>query len=173
MDIKTALEENRSKEQILRIRDYIGTDTTRFDELMQLIFHSESPIPQRASWTMMHCADAHPELLTPYLGRLFQHLRQEGLHDSIKRNSLRALQKVDLPEQVMGEAADICFAYLANPNEAVAIRVFSMNVLWNICKKEPDLSNELKLLIEEFMPYGSTGFKNRGNKILKAIERNS
>lgn len=169
MDIKTALEEKHSKAQMVRIRDYIGDDTARFDELIQLFLHSEYRITQRASWAMMHCADAYPELITPYLAIFFKNLRQEGLHDSIKRNTLRVLQDVDLPEHIMGEAADICFEYLANPQESVAIRAHSMSVLWNICKKEPDLANELKLVIEEFMPYGSAGFKSKGAKILKAI----
>ncbi len=171
MDLETTLLEKHSKEQMLLIRDYVGNNKERFDELIQLFLQGEYRITQRASWAMIHCVDAHVELIMPYIETLFQNLRREGLHDSIKRNTLRVLQKVDLPEEVLGEAADICFGYLANPKEAVAIRVFSMSVLWNICQQVPELASELKMVIEEFMPYGSAGFKSRGKKILKAIHK--
>lgn len=170
MDIKTILEGKYSKEQVLELRDYIGADTTRFDELLQLFLHSEPRITQRASWALMHCADKQPQLMIPHLDILLQNLRREGLHPSIKRNTIRAIERIDLPEDLLGEAADICFTFLADINETVAVRAFSMGVIWNICQKEPDLRHELRLLIEEFMPYGTSGFKSRGRKILKAMQ---
>lgn len=171
MDIKKSLEEKYSKEGIISIRDYIGTDKQLFEELMQLFFSGEYLVAQRASWAMMHCADAYPELIEPYLKSILKYLRQEGLHDSIKRNSMRIMEKIDLSDELLGDAADIAFQYLAEPNEAVAIRVFSMGLIWNICQKEPDLRHELKLLIEEYLPYGSAGFKSRGKKILTAMQK--
>ena len=46
-----------------------------------------------------------------------------------------------------------------------------MTVLYNLCKKEPDLANELRILIEEQMLYGTAGFKSRGKRILKELKK--
>ena len=68
-----------------------------------------------------------------------------------------------------GEAADICFGYLVDHKETIAVRVFAMTVLGNICRREPDLGIELRLVIEEELPYASAGFKSRAKKILAEL----
>jgi len=50
MDIKTALLEEHSKAQTLRIVKYIGTDQKRFDTLMELFYKEEYRVVQRAAW---------------------------------------------------------------------------------------------------------------------------
>ena len=171
MDIKEALLEEHSKRQALLIKNYIGKDTQRFAQLMDLFFSEEWRINQRAAYSMNFCVEAYPELVTPYLEELIYNLEKEGNHDAVKRNTVRILQNIDLPEPLLGPAADVCFRLLNNPNEAVAIRVFSMQVLYNICLKEPDLANELMLIIEEYLPYSTAGFKSRGKKILQKLDK--
>ncbi len=102
---------------------------------------------------------------------IIQHLHKPDIHDAVKRNIVRILQNVEIPEEHYGEVADVCFTWLEDPNVAVAIRVFSMSVLWNICQKEPELMPELRATIEDWIDYSSTGFKSRGNKVLKMITK--
>ena len=40
-------------------------------------------------------------------------------------------------------------------------------IIFEMGKKEPDLFHELKILIEDQLPTGSSGFKARGKKYLK------
>lgn len=170
MNIKEALLAEHSKAQSEKIADYIENDPERFAELMALFFGDEYRLTQRAAWVAGHCADRYPELIKPHLERMIYNLRHTT-HVAVRRNTVRILQNVDLPDYLLGEAADICFLYLASPDETVAVKVFSMSVLWNICQEEPGLTNELKLLIEEQMPYATAGFKNRGGKILAAMAK--
>ena len=170
MNIKEALLAEHSKRQSERIATFIGKNPDRFRELMDLFFGEEYRITQRAAWAVSHCTDQYPELILPHLDQLIHNLRNKT-HVAVRRNSLRVLQFVEIPEHLLGEAADICFQLLASHDEPVAIKVFSMTVLWNICQKEPDLSHELKLIIEEQLPYGTAGFKNRSNKILTAMRK--
>ena len=48
---------------------------------------------------------------------------------------------------------DICFGYVASPTEAVAIKAFLLTVLSNLATIYPEISPEIKLLIEAQMPY--------------------
>jgi hypothetical protein len=172
MDLKSALLEEHSKAQCTRIVNYIGSDKKRFDELMDLFFNGHYRVNQRAAWPLSYIAESQPQLVEPYLEKLVYNLRKRDAHVAVKRNTVRLLQEIEVTdEDLMGELADICFGFLASQDETIAVKAFSMTVLYNITVKEPDLKNELKLLIEELLPYASSGLKNRGKKILIALEK--
>ena len=76
----------------------------------------------------------------------------------------------EIEEGLEGEFAELCFAYICDPKEAIAVRSFSITVLYNICLKEPVLANELKMTLEDQMPHGSSGFKSRAKKTLKLLD---
>ncbi len=170
MNIEEALLTDRSKEMIKRIANYIDTDEKKFAKLMECFFSESQRLTQYASWAVNYCAENHPPLILPYLDQLLKNL-DKPLHNSIKRNTIRLLTFIDIPEQHLGHVADLCFNYLNDPKEAIAVRVFSMTVLYHICLKEPDLSNELEVIIKDFLPHGSAGFKARGKKILLALQQ--
>ena len=169
MDVKTQLLAEHSKANADLIKEWIGTDKDRFALLVRLFLENEYRVSQRAAMVLGHIHDSYPFLLQPFLGQIIKHLRQPDIHDAVKRNIVRILQNVEIPEEYYGEVADVCFTWLADPNVAVAIRVFSMTVLWNICQKVPELMPELKATIEDWLEYSSTGFKSRGKKVLKMI----
>ena len=170
MDLRTALLQEYSKAQVLKIATYIGPDTQRFAQLMDLFLYADYRVAQRASWVVSHCVAAHPGLIQPYLSVLAQQLNKP-VSDTVKRNILRMLQDIPLPEALWGEVADSCFGFLMDAKAAIAIRVFSMTVLLHIVQQVPDLKHELKLVLEEQLPYGSAGFVNRAQKVLKALEK--
>jgi hypothetical protein len=135
---------------------------------MELFLGEDQVLAPRASWVVNYCVEAFPELLLPYLERMLHHLRRP-VHDAVKRNTVRAMQFVTLPDDLLGRAADECFRLLASPAEPVGIKACSMSVLESICRREPELKTELKLLLEEQMPYASPGFTSRAGKILKNL----
>lgn len=170
MNIKNELLTEHSKAQANKIADYIGNDPERFKKLIELLLNSEYRISQRAAMALSHSVDRYPALLTPHLERLVKNLRN-NTHVAVVRNTVRLLQDVDIPNHLIGETVDICFKLMESSETPIAVKVFSMTVLANICDKEPDLKNELALIIEDQMPYGSAGFRNRGTKILKKIRK--
>ena len=100
-----------------------------------------------------------------------QHLKKSGLQDAVKRNSIRFMQQIELPEKHHGEIMDMCFNYLESPKESLAVKVFSMSVLGNLTKYYPEIKTELKLIIEDQLPHQSAGFKSRAKKILKDLSK--
>ena len=117
-----------------------------------------------------HCVEAHPWLIEKHLKPILENL-QNPVHDAVKRNTIRIIQSMDIPEELLGLTAELCFKFLNSGTEPVAIKAFSMTVLFNIVKKYPELKDELKMSIEDLLPYGSAGFKSRGRKILKSLEK--
>lgn len=169
VDIRKELLKEHSKSNANRIARYISNYPTRFAVLMELFLGNEYRVTQRAAQVVSICTENHHELIQPYLKQIILNLRND-IHDAVKRNTLRILQDMELPENLHGDMTDIGFQLLTTSEEPVAIKVFAMTVIANICKKQPDLKNELQIIIEDQMPYASAGFISRGNKILKRLQ---
>ncbi len=171
MNLEAEILKEHSKRQSVRIANWVGSDKRRFRELMDLFLKGDYRITQRAAWIVKHCADEHAELVNPYLGKMIDRMLEPGVHSAVRRNVLRILQDVDVPRQIAGKIATVCFEMLGSAKEPIAVKVFSMTVLANIARREPDLKREIYILIEQQMPTGSAGFRSRGRKILKQLER--
>ena len=167
MNLREELLKEHSKAQCNKIVQWVGNSEKRFEELFNLFLTDVYRVTQRAAWPVSYCVIAHPPFIKNNFGKLVKNLRKPNLHDSIKRNSIRLLKNIDIPEKYHGEIMDICFGYLASPKEAVAIKVFSLIVLGNLAKKYPEIIPEIKVLIEEQMSHQSIGFRGRANKLLK------
>lgn len=154
----------------MKIVKFIGGDAKKFKSLMDLFFNDEYRVVQRSAWMVNNCAMNHPQLIKPYLEKMIDYL-QKPVHDAVRRNTIRILQFIEIPKNLTGKVANACFDLLQSKNEPVAVKVFSMSVLGKLCKTEPDLKNELRLLIEEQLPYSTAGFRARAKKILKELEK--
>ncbi len=170
MNIKEALLEEHSKAQALKIMNYIGDSPKRFAQLMECFFDDEWRLNQVAAYTMNHVVEKNPQLFDPYVKEAIENLKSPK-HVAVKRNTLRIFQTHEVPEELQGTLLNLAFDFLASPKEAIAIKVFSMGIIFEMGKKEPDLFHELKILIEDQLPTGSSGFKARGKKYLKYINQ--
>ena len=169
MNIRNELLADRSKANIVRISKYVGDDAERFQTLVDLFLNDIPRVNQRAVWVMVYCAQAYPNLIYPHLKVLLKNLERPDAHNAARRNTTKILSEIDIPKKHQGQALDICFNFLLSMQEQIAVKVFSMQVVFNISKNEPDLLRELAVVIEDQLPYGSAGFKVRGNRILKGI----
>jgi hypothetical protein len=170
MDLEKEILKEHSKNQTLKIVRYIGDDPDRFSSLIHLFLNGSDVVTQRASWIVSYCVDAHPALIQPHLNAVIKNL-QKPVHHAVKRHTLRVLENIEIPKKFYGILADLCFKFLTSSTEPVAVKAFSMTVLYHITEKEPDLKNELKVIIEDQMPYSSPAFLSRGKKILASLNK--
>lgn len=155
-----------SKRQTTAIVEFIGDDPKRFAELMKLFFAGEYRLTQRAAWPMNYCAERHPKLILPYLPKLLDCLEREDMHDAVRRNVVRLLQYIKIPKRLMGRTYAHCVDLLDDADQPVAVRVFAMTVAARIAKAEPDLMNELKLIVRKHLPHSTAAFRVRARDIL-------
>jgi hypothetical protein len=155
-----------NKDKIIR---WIGRDQARFDELFSLFLYDEYRVVQRAAWPLSFCVIQYPPLIKKHFGPLVKNLRKPGIHDAVKRNTLRLLQTVEIPKRHQGAIMDLCFTYIATPGEPVAIKAFSLTVLQGLAASYPEIIPEIKLLIEENYERETAAFKSRAKKLLKKI----
>ena len=148
----------------------IDGDQDHFDNLFALIYDTNGYIANRAAWVVEKCATVYPHLVTNYLEDIVDHLKETKFNGS-KRCLLKVLTIYDLPESRKGEIVDMCFTWLASPKEKVALKVYSMHILSNICVTEPELIPEFLAVLETHYEHNSVAFQSRAKKIFKALQR--
>ncbi len=166
MDIRQALMAGHSKRQTMAIVEFIGEDPKRFAELMKLFFEDEYRLTQCAAWPISCCVEKHPELVRPYLPKLLDCLEREDQHDAVKRSILRLLQYIEIPRRLAGKVYARCIDFIDDPYQPIAVRAFAMTVAARIAKSEPDLMNELRLVVSKHLPHSTAAFKVRAREVL-------
>lgn len=171
INLRDEILSEHSKANTERIAKWVGGDADRFDELMQLFLKGEYRVTQRAAWIVLYCAEAHPDWMKPYVGKMIKRASEPNVHQAVARNVAAVLQYIDVPKKDLGAVVNFCFNALTNPNAPIAVQANAMTVLTNVCKREPDLKRELKTVIESLMVNGSAGIKARGKRSLAALEK--
>lgn len=140
MKLREQILKEHSKANCNAIVQWIGNSQQRFDQLFDL-----------------------------FLSKLLKNLDKPGIHNSVKRNTVRLMQDIQIPEKLQGPVMNICFDYISSPDEAVAVKAFALTILENLSKKYPEIRSELKTIIEDRWDYESAAFRARGKKILKGL----
>ncbi|MEO9966981.1 MAG: hypothetical protein ABJF11_14380 [Reichenbachiella sp.] len=170
MDLQKQLEKVHSKQNAILIAEYVDDDPHRFMQLMKLFFHDEYRIAQRAAHSVSHCVDRHPELLKPHIKTMIKHL-ETNPKVAIRRNTVRVLQNQEIPEECQGLLVEKCFEYLTSAKETVAVKAFSMTILYHMTKIYPELKNEVIMVINDSLINATAGVKSRGKKIIALLEK--
>lgn len=125
----------------------------------------------RSSWILSKLCDRQPDVLVPWLTKIIEtvrHIRNE----SVERSFLRIISMQDLSrlnQHYRGLIADHCFKALNSGFSAIAIKAYSMEIIYKLAVTYPDLANELSVCINMLHEEGSAGIKDRGRIILKKL----
>jgi hypothetical protein len=121
-----------------------------FMEAWEMTLRDEYPISMRAVRVVDECAERNPGLIVPFIDEMIRRLPEFKI-DAVKRGFLRFLvrTKPKLSPTLQGYLVDSCFDFLSSASSSVAIRYYSLMILYEISKKEKSLKPELLDLIED------------------------
>ncbi|MBK5272502.1 MAG: hypothetical protein JJE22_15985 [Bacteroidia bacterium] len=169
MNLRKTILAEHSKANCNRIVTWVGKSQQRFDELFNLFLNDEYRVVQRAAWPLSNIVIAHPRLIKKHFAKLIKNLHKPGLHEAVKRNTVRLLEQISIPQRFHGEVMSLCFDYISSPGEPVAIKAFSLTVLHNLSLQYPEIKHELKTIIEDRWDHESAAFRSRAKKILMSF----
>jgi 8-oxo-dGTP diphosphatase len=142
-----------------------------FLKLFEYSLSSEKKLAFRASWTLTKVCDRFPEIIYPYLGQIVETLNRID-YESTLRSFLRILSLSDLEKissYQQGLLADFCFNSLNSAFSAIAVKAYSMEILYRLSLIYPALVNELSASVKILMEDGSAGITARGRMILRKL----
>jgi hypothetical protein len=168
MKIADQLLVEMSRKNVDYIAYCIGEDPELFRELLDLVFEGKHPIPLRASWVVSAVTDKYPVLMKPYVKKVIHHIPQ-FIHPGIRRNLLRHIATIEIPKSLEGKLYEECYQWTVSRLEPPANKVHCMQIMFNIAEKEPDLKNELRLVLEEMIHHESAAIKSRSRQLIKKL----
>jgi len=168
-NLGNSLQEDRSSENVRAWAAKLAKEKPDMTGIFSLLT-GEHPVGMRTSWMLGALSEIAPNLLSPVLPKLFE-LRHVCLYPGYDRSLAKWLSLAGVPASIEGEVADQLFSWLIDPKIKVAVKVFSMSALADLCKKYPELQSELRLILEEQFPDGSAGFKSRARKVLAQLDK--
>ena len=171
MTLRDQILKEHSKANCNAIVKWIGNSQSRFDELFDLFLNDEYRVVQRAAWPLSNAVILHPKFIQKHFSGLLKNLEKPNIHDSVKRNTVHLLQDITIPKKFQGRLMNLCFDYFTSPDEAVAVKAFSLTILENLSYEYPEIKPELKTIIEDRWNYESAAFHSRARKILKKLAK--
>lgn len=168
-DLHTVLSGKMYRTTIQELIDWTLLSKRNFKMIMECFNVAEDKIDQRAAWVMSEVLLQRPGWVTPYWDCMLEAIQNDKRHPAVRRNVFRAWQEMRLPDEVLGPALECIFPVVRDPQQDIAVRAFGLTILTNACLSYPDLKAEVVLVIEDMLPYASSGLKNRCLKMLKKI----
>jgi tRNA-dihydrouridine synthase len=166
--LKEYLQNPSSKVQTVLISEYVLENPYLIAPLYHLI-HSDKPkIQWHAAWVFEHIFIAKPEIIKPYLKEIVSEFHTIE-NNSVKRHFAKILSLTDINNMANGIFINTCFEWLKSELISVAVKAHCMQILFHLTLKYPDLKPELRIVLEEQIPFNSAGFKSRAQKILKQL----
>jgi 8-oxo-dGTP diphosphatase len=142
-----------------------------FNKLLEYSFSPDKKLAFRASWTLTKVCDDSPEMIYPHLSAIIETLNKLD-NESVIRSFLRIISFSDINKisnKHHGILTDHCFTVLRSGFSAIAVKAYSMEILYKLVLKYPELANELSSSISMLQGEGSAGILARGRMILKKI----
>ncbi len=144
-------------------------------KLVEYSFSDDRKLAFRASWTLSKVCDKYPEIIDPDLQRIIEALDKLD-NESVQRSFLRIISMSDINSvstRHHGILADHSFKMLKSGFSAIAVKAYSMEIIYKLAQIYPELANELSATINILQGEGSAGILARGHIILKKLAGNA
>jgi 8-oxo-dGTP diphosphatase len=168
IDIRSMIERLMSTREV----DWLATSAIEnpvlFRKLLEYSYSDDHKLAFHSSWILTKVSDRVPELFYPHLDEIVEGLVRLD-NESAIRSLLRIISQSDiekLGDNKHGVLADYCFSQLRSGFSAIALKVYSMEILYRLIIKYPDLKNELVASIQLLQSDGSGAIISRGRQIL-------
>jgi hypothetical protein len=152
------------------IGDIVSKRPELIGELWEIYLAIEEPVSRRAAWIIDTASEKKPEWVEPFLPQLIAKL-PEFNHDGLKRHALRMIARMPFPAGTEGVLMNNTFEWLVSTTESVAVKMYSIQILYRLSATEPDILQELYDTIEFQIADGTPGFKSIGSKLMRQIDK--
>jgi len=155
------------REVIENAAEVLELNPSMLPEVIELC-KSSYPISMRAARVIQFYFERHTDEIPYYADILFDELNNTKI-DGVKRSFLKTIQL--LPQITYygnaGKVFDICLNWLLSESETIAVKAYSLDLLMKFVSEQPELKNELKVILDNDQINQHHSLKLRCNKFLK------
>ena len=170
MDLRSLLADMPSStEKDLLVEEVIQSQA-HFNTLVDLALHEKDPVAWRAAWVLDGSDEKKHGLARKHISAIVSALPQLESKGTL-RSLLRLLSRHRIPERDQGLLIDLCFSYLVSEQYPVAVKAHAMQIIYHHVLLYPELKKELITVLRDQADNNSVGFKSRGNRLIKQMEK--
>ncbi|MCB9251083.1 MAG: hypothetical protein H6605_01325 [Flavobacteriales bacterium] len=158
------------KKELETILSKVIQEKDLFDKLTDLVIQHKKFKNIGPSWALGFAGVKRPIWFLERLDELIDST-DSNTPDCVFRAISRVLRDIEIPEKYIGTATYICFQWVSDPEQSIAVKAFCLHTLSHILLKEPEIANELRVITESLMPNASSGLLNTCQKVLRRIEK--
>ncbi|HPN77799.1 MAG TPA: hypothetical protein PLP79_11735 [Prolixibacteraceae bacterium] len=139
--------------------------------LMEIALEGKDTSSWRAVWVADKIMEQHPEALLPWRETIIGILSRIR-HGGKRRQLMRMLTRCEIPESSAGMLFDYCQERLFLSEEKVAVKVYAMDILYNISGQAPELKQEVIQTLEQVAEqFQGAGIVARIRKIIVRLRK--
>lgn len=141
-----------------------------FNTLLDLALNEKDPLAWRAGWLLDGSDEQSPGLAGDFISGIVYRLSGIESRGTL-RSLLRLLCRYDILEDDQGILIDLCFKYLVSELYPVAVKVHAMQIIYQHVLIYPELKEELTTVIRDQLENNTIGFKSRGMRLIRNMEK--
>ncbi len=168
MDWENELNHLLEERNINWIVRYLLKTSGEIPQIICLMKSGNEKVAWRAAWVLDHVNMENPEISTPFLPEILQTLKKTSFN-GVRRSLLRILVTNPTELNEDGEILDLCFKWIYSPAFPIAVRAHSMQFVFDLLPKYPELKNEFSHSLEFAMNDESKGVRSKARKLLAVI----
>ncbi len=155
---------------ILMMKDIVVQRSELISQAVEIAAGGSTREARTAAWLLTHLADDDPMLLMENQTRIIE-IALSTPSDSIRRDLLRIILRLPLPEAYLGPLYENALNWALNEKYAIAVRANAIQLLGQICEKENGLAAEVEQYLSPVLDYGSSGLMVRGKKVISRLQK--
>lgn len=161
-----------SRQTALFAADFIIAHHEFLPEMITISFSGNKLMAMRVSRAIVFVYELEPELIKPFVSEILDQLCLCNNNSTIRNFLHLFLYEIELlDEERLGKLINLCFNLLESPTAEISPRALSMQILYLVSNKIPELKSELKTIIEFHYEEGSPGFKSTARTLLKKLNK--
>ena len=170
-DLRSMVENMMGMHEAEWIAESAAGNSEILKKLLEYSFSDDRKLAFRASWTLTKVFDKYPGIISSDMSVMIDALDKLD-NESVQRSFLRIISLSDINKisaRQHGILADHCFELLKSGFSAIAVKAYSMEIIYKLAIIYPELANELSATIGMLQGEGSAGILARGHIILKKL----
>lgn len=148
------------------------SQTADKETLYALMFDADKRLSENAAWILTHL----PKAANPWIATKRDELIREAMQTQSTtkcRLCLNLLERLDYAQDdIRTDFLDFCLERAVSPAYQPGIQSLCMKIAYKMCRHYPELSEELKSLLESVEPeYFSAGTRYAWKTVLKLLKK--
>lgn len=135
---------NNYKDQMIQ---WMDDHPEAFDEAVNLAVSDKPRYSWRAAWLLWSCMEKNDQRVQPFIQIIISSLHTKN--DDHQRELLKILLFMELSEEHEGVLFDLCANIWEKIHKKPSVRFNALKMILKITKHHPDLSGEVKLLLQD------------------------